>query len=180
VTRRLLLGGLAAAPAWSAAGFRVSHPDGSIETVDPEQYRATVLLFLSNVCPISNDYQDRIRAMMAAFAGRGARFVLLNANDNEPAEETARYAADVRFAAPVYKDWRNKVADRFGATMTPEAVVLDAGGAVRYRGAIDDARNPARMRVAAVRTAVEDLLAGRAVSVKPIRAFGCAIKKVST
>lgn len=178
--RRLFLGGLAAAPAWSAAGFRVSHPDGHFETVDPAEYGATVLLFLSNVCPISNDYQDRIREMMAAFAGRPARFVLLNANDNETAAETARYAADVQFAAPVFKDWRNQVADRYGATLTPEAVVLDASGAVRYRGAIDDARNAARVRVAAVRTAVEDLLAGRTVSVKPIRAFGCAIKKVST
>ena len=80
---------------------------------------------------------------------------------------------------PILKDWRNTVADRYGATLTPEAVVLDSGGASRYQGAIDDARNPARVKVRAVQTAVEDLLAGRAVSVKPIRAFGCAIKKVS-
>jgi hypothetical protein len=71
------------------------------------------------------------------------------------------------------------VADRFGATLTPEAVVIDAGGASRYQGAIDDARNPARVKVAALQIAIKDLLAGRPVSVKSKRAFGCAIKKVN-
>jgi hypothetical protein len=80
---------------------------------------------------------------------------------------------------PFYKDWRNTVADRFGATLTPEVIVVDQTGAARYRGAIDDAQNPARVKTEAVKIAVDDLLAGRPVSVKPIRAFGCAIKKVS-
>jgi hypothetical protein len=56
---------------------------------------------------------------------------------------------------------------------------VDQTGAARYRGAIDDAQNPARVKTEAVKIAVDDLLAGRPVSVKPIRAFGCAIKKVS-
>lgn len=166
------------APAWSAAAIRLSRTDGLPEYVDVKQYRATVLLFLSTVCPISNAYQDRIRGLLQYFDGKPARILLVNANDNETAEETARYAADVKFPAPIFKDWRNTVADRFGATLTPEAVVLDSQGTPRYQGAIDDSRNPARVRIEALKTAVDDVVAGRAVSVKPIRAFGCAIKKV--
>jgi len=179
VKRRLFVSGFLAAPLWSATPIRLRRTDGLSEVVDPQASRATVLLFLSTVCPISNAYQDRIQALLREFAGQPVRFVLINANDNESAAETQRYAEDVKFPVPFYKDWRNTVADRFGATMTPEAVVLDAGGASRYQGGIDDARNPARVRVAAVRIAVADLLAGRPVSVKPIRAFGCAIKKVN-
>lgn len=179
MNRRLFLGGFLPAPLWSASPIRLSRPDGVPELVDPTQYQATVLLFLSTVCPISNAYQDRIRALAAEFSGRAVRLLPVDSNDNESAAEAARYSADVKLPAPLYKDWRNTVADRFGVTLTPEAVVLDSSGAVRYQGAIDDARNPARVKVEAVRIAVADLLAGRPVSVKPIRAFGCAIKKVS-
>jgi len=179
VNRRLFLGGFVPAPLWSASPIRLSRPDGLPEYVDPKQYQATVLLFLSTICPISNAYQDRILALAAQWAGKPVRLLLIDSNDNESAAEAAQYAADVKFPLPLLKDWRNTVADRFGATLTPEAVVLDHDGAVRYQGAIDDARNPARVKVGAVQTAVADLLARRPVSVKSIRAFGCAIKKVS-
>ena len=179
MNRRLFLGGFLPAPLWSASPIRLSRPDGLPEYVDVKQYRATVLLFLSTVCPISNAYQDRIHALLKHFDGQPARLLLINANDNETAAETRRYAADVKFPVVFFKDWRNTVADRFGATLTPEAIVLDANGASRYQGAIDDARNPARVKIEAVKLAVEALLAGRPVSVKPIRAFGCAIKKVT-
>ena len=179
MNRRLFLGGFLPSHAWSATTLRLSRTDGLPEYVDPKQYRATVLLFLSTVCPISNAYQDRILSLLARFAGKPVRVLLIDSNDNETAAEAAQYAADVRFPVPLYKDWRNTVADRFGATLTPEAVVLDSSGEPRYQGAFDDARNPARVKVEAVRIAVDELLAGRAVTVKSIRAFGCAIKKVS-
>lgn len=179
MNRRLFLGGFLPAPLWSAASIRLSRADGLPEYVDPKQYQATVLLFLSTQCPISEAYRERVFALTRHFAERPVRMLLINANDNEAAAEAARYAAGLPFSVPILKDWHNTVADRYGATLTPEAVVLDSGGASRYQGAIDDARNPARVKVRAVQTAVEDLLAGRAVSVKPIRAFGCAIKKVS-
>lgn len=179
MNRRLFLGGFLPAPLWSASPIRLSRTDGLPEYVDVKEYRATVLVFLSTICPISNAYQDRIHGLVKRFEGQPVRLLLINANDNETAAETAQYAADVQFPVPFFKDWRNTVADRYGATLTPEAIVLDSNGSVRYQGAIDDARNPARVKIEAVRIAIEDLVAGRTVSVKPIRAFGCAIKKVS-
>jgi hypothetical protein len=179
VNRRLFLGGFLTAPLWSATAIRLSRTDGLPEYVELNDTRVTVLFFLSTVCPISNAYQDRIRGLIAHWAAKPVRVLLVNANDNETSAETAQYAADVKFPLPFYKDWRNTVADRFGATLTPEVIVVDQTGAARYRGAIDDAQNPARVKTEAVKIAVDDLLAGRPVSVKPIRAFGCAIKKVS-
>lgn len=179
MNRRLFLGGFLPAPLWSAARVRLSRPDGLPEYVDVKEYQATVLIFLSTVCPVSNAYQDRVQALAKRFQGHPVRLLLINSNDNETAADTLQYAESVNFPVPFYKDWRNTVSDRFGATLTPEAVVIDSAGASRYQGAIDDARNPARVKVEAVKIAVEDLLAGRPVSVKSIRAFGCAIKKVT-
>lgn len=179
MNRRLFLGACTVVPAWGGSILRLSRTDGVPEEIDAAKYQASVLLFLSTVCPISNAYQDRIHALIKHFENRPVRMLLINANQNESADETRRYAEDVAFAVPFYKDWSNIVADRFGVTLTPEAVALDSRGAAVYRGAIDDARNPARVKVEALKSAVEDLLAGRPVSVKPVRAFGCAIKKVS-
>lgn len=179
MNRRLFLGGFLPAPLWSAAPIRLSRADGLPEYVDPKQYRATVLLFVAGQCPVSGAYRDRILALIRYFEAKPVRVLLINANDDERAADAARLARESGFPIPVFKDWRNTVASRFGASTTPEAVVLDAEGTPRYQGAIDNSSNPARVKVEAVKTAVEELLAGRAVTVKSIRAFGCAIKKVT-
>ena len=45
-----------------------------------------------------------------------------------------------------------------------------------YRGFIDDSAKPEERRVTGVASALDDLLAGRAVSTETTRAFGCTIK----
>ena len=138
----------------------------------------TVIFFLSTICPISNAYTDRIQGLFARYAGQPVRFVLLNPNANESEEESRAYSRDVEFPAPLRKDVNNVMADRYNARMTPEAVLVDPTGKVRYQGAIDDARNPARVKVEALRQAIDAVLAGQAVPVEGLRAFGCSIKRV--
>ena len=44
----------------------------------------------------------------------------------------------------MWKDRNNVVADKVGASVTPEVFVFDKEGLLRYQGQIDDNRNPAR------------------------------------
>lgn len=180
MNRRAFLSAWACTAALGAAGtnLRLSRLDGRPEAVDLGAEEATVLLFLSTVCPISNAYTDRIKALVARYAGKPVRILLVNANDNETVDEMQSYAKDVEFAVPLFKDWSNVVADRFDARMTPEAVVVDKAGEVRYQGAIDDAKNPARVKVEAVRLTVDALLAKQPTEIGRIRSFGCTIKRV--
>lgn len=178
--RRAFLGAWVGTAVLSAAGttIRLSRLDGRPEAVDLAAAEATVLLFFSTVCPISNAYSDRIKGLVARYAGKPVRILLVNANDNETVDEVRSYARDVEFMIPMFKDWSNVVADRFDARMTPEAVVVDKAGAVRYQGAIDDAKNPARVKVEAVRLTVDALLAKQSTEIGRIRSFGCTIKRV--
>jgi len=180
VIRRAFLGAWVGTAVLSAAGttIRLSRLDGRPEAVDLAAAEATVLLFFSTVCPISNAYSDRIKGLVARYAGKPVRILLVNANDNETVDEVRSYARDVEFMIPMFKDWSNVVADRFDARMTPEAVVVDKAGAVRYQGAIDDAKNPARVKVEAVRLTVDALLAKQSTEIGRIRSFGCTIKRV--
>src|SRR5205085_7144414 len=72
----------------------------------------------------------------------------------------------------------NVVADRFGATVTPESYVIDSSGTIRYHGQIDDSRNEARIRTPGLRMALDAVLAGKPVTVQETKAFGCTIKRV--
>ncbi len=180
MNRRAFLSASAGTALLCGAGtkLRLSRLDGRPEAVDLAASEATVLLFLSTVCPMSNAYTDRIKALVARYAGKPVRILLVNANDNETVDEVRSYAKDVEFAVPIFKDWSNVVADRFDARMTPEAVVVDKSGEVRYQGAFDDAKNPARVKVEAVRLTVDALLAKQPTEIGRIRSFGCTIKRI--
>ncbi len=66
------------------------------------------------------------------------KFVFINANSTEPPSEVEQHAKTHNFPFPVYKDPDNRVADRFGAQVTPEAFVMDRSGKIVYHGYIDE------------------------------------------
>jgi hypothetical protein len=116
--------------------------------------------------------------MYRQYSGRGVRFFFVDANANEPVSEIVEYSKSVKFPFMAYKDTGNQLADRFGARATPEAYVIDAGGVLRYHGAVDDSQNEARVKVKAVAEALDAVIAGRPVDRPELKAFGCTIKRV--
>lgn len=143
-----------------------------------EQAPVTVLVFLSAQCPISNKYVARLNQLGRDFAGR-ATVVGINSNRNETLEEARQHAADYRLEFPVFKDPGNAAADVFGVAVTPEAVVLDGDHRLRYRGRIDDAQNPARVKRHDLRLAIEAVVGGRRVERPEAPPAGCTIKRVA-
>lgn len=137
----------------------------------------TVVTFIATKCPISNDYNERMKAVYNDYAPKGVHFIFVNANSSEPAAEVAEHAEKNGFAFPVYKDPDNAVADRFGAQVTPESFVIDSGGVIRYHGYIDDSRNAERIQKQGLRLALDAVMAGRQVEPAQTKAFGCTIKR---
>ncbi len=146
--------------------------DGDVAQFSPSDAKATVVVFFSTICPMANDYADRISAIEAELRGRDVRFLLVYPNKNESPADIARNAKGNEFQFPVYRDEGNVVADRLGAQFTPTAVVLDANGLVQYRGAIDDAANPARVKRRYLREAVEAAASGRTPEASGSKVYG--------
>ena len=69
------------------------------------------------------------------------------------------------------------MAELFNAQVTPETYVIDKQGIIRYHGAIDDAQNEARMKRHSLRAALDEVLAGKPVTVAETKAFGCSVKR---
>lgn len=139
--------------------------------------RATVILFLSSLCPCSAKYDARVVEMARQYAPKGVRFVAVNSSEGETQAEVAAYARNAGYPFPVLKDDGNVVADRILAQITPEVFVLDSAHVLRYHGGIDDSRDPQLVQQHHLRNALDFLLGGR-LPVRPEAiTFGCAISR---
>jgi hypothetical protein len=137
--------------------------------------RATVFLFTSTQCPISNRYAPRIVELAKQYQPRGIRFFLVNSNREDSRETVARDAKERGFPFPAVKDTGTALADRLNAQCTPQAIVLDGTGAIRYTGRIDDHQDREQVARQDLREALDALLAGRPVAQARTLPFGCAI-----
>ena len=77
---------------------------------------------------------------------------------------------------PYLKDEDQNVARAYGALVTLHAFVLDKDRHLRYRGRIDDSRDPQKVETTDLRNALEDLLNNRSVRVPETRPFACSIE----
>lgn len=139
--------------------------------------KATVLVFISTQCPVSNDYNERMAQLASSYAARGVQFVGINANSTEETSAIAAHARQNDFSFPVLKDEGNKVADQFQAQVTPEVFLVNEKGVLVYHGPIDDNRDASQAKEKYLTNAIDALLAGKTVPAAGKKAFGCAIKR---
>jgi hypothetical protein len=138
-----------------------------------------VYVFLSTECPVSNRYAGRIVRLEKEFRGRGVHFFAVFPNDTESAEAVRSYAVEREIAFPVVRD-KGILAHGFGATVTPEAVLVDRQGALRYRGRIDDNADGTRVTSRDLDIAIRAVLAGTTPTAPRTRAVGCLIHSADT
>src|SRR5262245_35191870 len=100
--------------------------------------KTLVVIFIGTECPVNNAYMRSLRDLHEEFATDDSRFVAINSNSHDSLERIAEHAKEHRLPFPVLRDTEHRLADALEAERTPEAFVLDAKWAVRYRGRIDD------------------------------------------
>jgi peroxiredoxin len=184
--RTLLLAAAVLTAAAYAQEFQPGAPIADFDLTDldgkPARYSAlkgdtTVVVFISTVCPISNGYNERMKAVYRDYTAKSVHFIFINANSTESAADVAAHAKTHAFPFAVYKDPNGVAANLFDAQVTPETYVIDRAGTIRYHGYIDDSLNPARIHNQGLRHALDAVLEGKPVSAAQTKAFGCTIKR---
>jgi peroxiredoxin len=137
----------------------------------------SVLIFVSVQCPVSNAYNERMEKLAQDFKARGIAVIGINSNVTEAADSVKSHATANSLTFPILKDPGNKIADRLGATKTPEAYVLDGNNKLVYHGRIDNSREASGVNSSELRDALESLLAGKPIEKTTAMAFGCTIKR---
>lgn len=141
--------------------------------------KGTVILFVATKCPVSNNYNERMQKLAQDYKAKGINVIGINSNNTESAAEIKSHAAERGLTFPILKDEANKIADRWGATRTPEAYVLDANMKLVYHGRIDNSQKIEGITSNDLRDALDELAAGKAITKTGGAAFGCTIKRVA-
>ena len=146
---------------------------------DPASPR--VLFFVASDCPISNGYAPEIQRLCAEYGRRGVRCSLVYEDVAIDPAAMRKHLDEYGYRGmPAVADRDRSIARRNGASITPEAVLIDVNGNTRYRGRIDnryaELGKPRRVvTVHDLRDALDAVLAGKPVAHPETTALGCHI-----
>ncbi|WEH12977.1 redoxin family protein [Streptomyces sp. VNUA24] len=168
-------------PGDTGPDFALPDVEGAEVSLRQEGARATVVVFVSNHCPFSLAWHDRVEQVGRDYTARGVR--LLHINSNDPAQGVKdgldhcreRVAAG-HFTGPYLVDEGQVVARRWGARRTPEVFVLDEHGTVAYHGAPDWDATDDSTNAGWLRGALDHVLAGTVPDPADTEPVGCSIK----
>lgn len=159
--------------------FSLPNTEGKVQTLnDLKGNSGAVIVFLSAQCPVVRGYHERINQLAADYKAKGINFIGINSNSTESLDWVKSNAAEYGFKFPVLIDKNNVLADKLGASVTPEVFYVDAKNTLLYRGAIDNDRSGRNITEGYLKTAFEDSLAGRKITKTSANAFGCTIKRI--
>lgn len=145
---------------------------------DYKSSKAIVLMFISTECPVSNAYNSRMATIAKDYTSKGITFLGINSNKAEDIAAIKKHAADNGLSFTILKDNGNVVADQLSASFTPEIYVLNGDLKLLYHGRIDDKRRVEEVTTNDLQKALDEIVAGKPVSVSSTKAFGCTIKRV--
>lgn len=164
--------------------FELPNCSGRTISIESGQSQATAICFLGTQCPMAKSYATILSKLQKEFGKRGVRIVGVMSNTQDSKQDVEQYIDSLDVTFEVLIDSGHQIADQFGAQRTPEVYLLDQGLKTRYHGRIDDQFAPSVARASAtredLRIAIEELLAGKPVSVKETSAMGCVIGRTKT
>lgn len=145
---------------------------------DYKESEAIVIMFIATECPVSNDYNSRMEKLYNDYNQKGIAFIGINSNKAESVERIKEHANEKGLTFTILKDEKNIIADKFEASFTPEIFVLNTDFNILYHGRIDNSRKESEVVSKDLENALNEILAGKEVSKKETKAFGCSIKRI--
>ena len=145
---------------------------------------ATVLIFLLHDCPIANSYAPEISRIAEEYGKRRVRTYVVYSEDDLSPADAKKHATAYAYRCPALLDSRQTLAQKAGATISPEAALFSAKGELLYRGRIDDraispGKHRAEPRQRDLREALDAVLAGKPVRERFTKAIGCYLPEPS-
>jgi peroxiredoxin len=156
--------------------------DRSHTLTDYADREALAVVFTCNHCPYARAWEDRLVQTQADYADRSVQLVAISSNDAERYPDDGfpkmkERAQEKGFNFPYLYDESQEIARAYGAERTPEIFLFDKGGTLRYHGAVDDSYDdPASVKSAYLRDALDAVLAGQEPPNSETAPVGCTIK----
>lgn len=178
---------LAATVGQPAPDFSLTDVTGKTVRLSDFKGQHVVLEWNNPGCPfVRKHYQGNLQALQKEFTAKGVVWLAINSTEDASADyktppQLARWMAEQK-AAPtaVLMDEEGAVGKAYNARVTPHMYIVNAQGRLAYAGAIDSIPSARVSDIDKatnfVRQGLNELLAGKPVSVAQNQAYGCSIK----
>lgn len=171
-----------------APNFSATDTNGKTVSLADFKGKHVVLEWVNPGCPfVQKHYKPgNMQGLQRDFTAKGVVWLTISstapdASDyKKPADLAGWMKSNNAAATATLMDDSGKVGKLYGARTTPHMYIVNPAGTLVYAGAIDSNRsaNPADIPAATnhVRQALDELLAGKPVSVSSTQPYGCSVK----
>lgn len=138
--------------------------------------RPVLLHFFNPECSCSRFNLDHLHDLQRQFADRVTFVAVVQSRDSSANERATRERVDeLGLGMPYLIDHGGRVAQQAGIYSTPQALVLDEGAHLVYRGNYNTSRYCTDPRTEFVRIALESQLSKRSIAVGETLSYGCEL-----
>jgi len=166
-----------------APDFRLQATDGKTYSLDDfKTSRTLVVFFTCNHCPFVTGSDEVTRVTALRFKDKGVAFIGINSNSENTYQEDdfdnmVKRMNEQRFPWVYVRDKSQDVARAYGALRTPHFFVFNKERRLVYTGrGVDNPRNTAEMTTNDLERALEEIVAGKPVSIPLTNPIGCNVK----
>ena len=158
------------------------------KTVKLSDYKGKIVIMESynSDCPFCHNHyaSGAMQELQRDLAAKGVAWLLVDSVNTKnfsyrTPEQARKESADLKIAATAWlDDHTGDIGHLYGMKTTPHCFVIAADGTLVYDGAIDDRPQPfgdPRTAKNYVRAAVDELLAGKPVTVSKTKPYGCGV-----
>jgi peroxiredoxin len=171
-----------------APDFTAADSNGKTQNLASYKGKIVVLEWLNRQCPFVKKHYDsgNMQKLQKNYTDKGAIwFAVISSAPGKQGyctPEEANSFVREKGAAPtaVLLDTQGMVGKLYGAKTTPHMFIINAAGVLVYDGAIDDTPSTDIADIATaknfVESALDEILAGRPVTVATSQPYGCSVK----
>jgi len=166
-----------------APNFELPATDGKTYGLDDfKAAKVLVVFFTCNHCPYVKGSDEVTRATALHFKDKGVAFIGINSNSEHTYPEDdfdtmVKRMEEHKFPWVYVRDKSQDVARAYGGLRTPHFFVFNRERKLVYTGrGVDNPRNTAEMTTNDLERALEEVVAGKPVSVPMTNPIGCNVK----
>ncbi len=142
--------------------------------------KAIALIFVSTDCPIANSFQPTLQELRQRYEPQGVACFMVYSSGGVALDQIEKHVEDFKIKMPVIADAEQRIARLTQARVTPEAIVIDPHGRIRYRGQISNLYvGYGKKRPAAtehyLQVALDALVEGGPIAITETKPLGCFI-----
>lgn len=166
-----------------APQFTLKSFDGKEVSLSDYRGKIVVLEWFNLECPFVKYHYDTTTTMIDLankYKDKNVAWFAVNSTSHTTEQDNIEFAQKHNLPYMILDDRSGKVGHDYGATNTPHMNIIDTRGNIVYVGAVDNSpmgQTPeGQSRVSYVDKALEELVAGKPVSTKETKPYGCTVK----